>query len=347
MAPPPPPAAPAPAAPRPALTLTVEMRKATRRAHSAANAIVLAKLAVALGDRATYARALASFHPVYVALETLLQTHRQHEVLGPVAEAALPLARAGAMEDDLCFLTGGAGPAAGATAGASVGGAGRGGKGRAAAAGSAAGWRWAAASSESAQAYAAHLQALADEDPALLIPYAFSLYVPVALGFLGKRVAKGLGVAPPTPAAGDGAGAAAAASAAASAAAAAAAAAASKKTDGDGDGDGAAAPRLASAGVRFFDLPATAGVEGSAALARLRAAADAAGGRLDPRRRERVVAQSLEMFRRNGAVVREFPLGARDVWRAATRARLVLVLAAAAVLLVLLAAAARAFGGRR
>jgi heme oxygenase len=281
----------------PALTLTAEMRRATRSAHHAANAIILAKLAVALNDRHTYGRALASFHPVYNALEALLEQHRSHAVLGPVAEAALLLRRTRAMEEDLDFLLGGGGNGGGEK------GAGDGnskGKGQ-----PAAGWRWAAAASSSAAEYAAHLQALADEDPALLLPYAWSLYVPVTLGFMGARVARGLGVA--------------------------------------------AAPSspLPSAGVRFFDLRATAGIaDASAALARLRAAVDGAGASMPAELRARLCFEAKEQFRRNNAVVLEFPLGARDVLRTVASSSRVLA-AVAAVVVVAVAVAVAVGWGRR
>lgn len=46
--------------------------------------------------------------------------------------------------------------------------------------------------SAAAQAYADHLQQLADDDPVLLLPYAFSLYVPILLGFMAQRIQKNL-----------------------------------------------------------------------------------------------------------------------------------------------------------
>lgn len=297
------------AAPPPALPpLTAEMRRATRRAHHAANAIILAKLAVALHDRQTYGRALASFYPVYKELERLLALHQAHAVLGGVARAALPLARAGAMEADLAFLIGGSGdgdgggdgdddPSAGAEAKGDGGGELAGQRRRRVPPAPAAGWRWAASASASAQDYALHLRALSDEDPALLIPYAWSLYVPVALGFLGRRVANGLGLPPPLSSA-EGAGAGPAPAALSAAA-------------------GSPSSPLPSVGVRFFDLRATAGLDGAEALARLRAAVDSVAGGMSAVQRARVVAEACEQFRRNNAVVLEFPLGARDVWRAA------------------------------
>lgn len=53
-------------------------------------------------------------------------------------------------------------------------------------------WRDKIPKSAAAQAYANHLQQLADEDPVLLLPYAFSLYVPILLGFMAQRIQKNL-----------------------------------------------------------------------------------------------------------------------------------------------------------
>jgi heme oxygenase len=282
--------------------LTKEMRAATRTLHHAANALVLAKLAVALNDRVTYGRALASFHPVYSELERLLRLHASHSVLGPVARAALPLARAQAMEEDLVFLLGGGGAGGnGQSTGADGDGKEQQQEQQQRRPTPVAGWRWAAASSSSAQAYASDLRELSEEDPALLIPYAWSLYVPVTLGFMGRRVAKGLGLPPPL------------STAAAAETAATATAGASSSSPS----------QLPSAGLRFFDLQATAGLDGTAALARLRAAVDSAGERLSPATRRRVVAEAQEQFRRNNSVVMEFPLGVRDVWRAVGRGCLI------------------------
>lgn len=53
-------------------------------------------------------------------------------------------------------------------------------------------WRSSIPASAAAAAYAAHLQQLADSDPVLLLPYAFSLYVPILLGFLAQRIQRNL-----------------------------------------------------------------------------------------------------------------------------------------------------------
>lgn len=53
-------------------------------------------------------------------------------------------------------------------------------------------WRSAIPKSSAAEAYASHLQELADKDPVLLLPYAFSLYIPILLGFMAQRIQKNL-----------------------------------------------------------------------------------------------------------------------------------------------------------
>lgn len=53
-------------------------------------------------------------------------------------------------------------------------------------------WRDKIPKSAAAEAYADHLQQLANEDPVLLLPYAFSLYIPILLGFMAQRIQKNL-----------------------------------------------------------------------------------------------------------------------------------------------------------
>ncbi|GBF89739.1 hypothetical protein Rsub_02909 [Raphidocelis subcapitata] len=141
------------------------LRRATRRQHGIANALILAKLAVALTDRKLYGKALGQFLPVYAALEAALARHRAAPCLGRVAELALSIPpRSEAMARDLEALLG-------------------------------PDWAAAVPASRSARAYAEHLERLADTAPELLIPYAWSLNVPILLPFMGRQVAKGLGLA--------------------------------------------------------------------------------------------------------------------------------------------------------
>jgi heme oxygenase len=79
--------------------LLIEMRKATRRSHNIANALILSKLVVVLTDKGLYARALSSFLPVYSKLEALLQQHRDVPGLSTVVAVTSTIpARTSAME---------------------------------------------------------------------------------------------------------------------------------------------------------------------------------------------------------------------------------------------------------
>lgn len=53
-------------------------------------------------------------------------------------------------------------------------------------------WQAKVPASQAAAAYAEHLQNLSDADPLLLLPYVFSMHVPILLGFLGQRIQKTL-----------------------------------------------------------------------------------------------------------------------------------------------------------
>ncbi|KAF6256065.1 hypothetical protein COO60DRAFT_1531211 [Scenedesmus sp. NREL 46B-D3] len=214
--------------------LLIEMRRATRRSHNIANALILSKLVVVLTDKGLYARALSTFLPVYSKLEALLQQHKHVPGLATVVAVTSTIpARTAAMEQDLAHLLG---PS----------------------------WRSSIPASAAAAAYAAHLQQLADSDPVLLLPYAFSLYVPILLGFLAQRIQRNLQLPD-------------------------------------------------ERGLAFFTIPDKAGK-----LAQLRAAVTRAGRELpDPALRQSLVAQAVEQFRQNNAVVAEFSMGWRAVLHAA------------------------------
>lgn len=66
--------------------LLLEMRKATRRHHNIANALILSKLVVVLTDKQLYGRALSAFLPVYSKLEDLLSKHKHVPVLKTVTD---------------------------------------------------------------------------------------------------------------------------------------------------------------------------------------------------------------------------------------------------------------------
>lgn len=79
--------------------LLLEMRKATRRHHNIANALILSKLVVVLTDKQLYGRALSAFLPVYTKLEELLEAHKDAPVLSTVIKVTSTIpARAVAMQ---------------------------------------------------------------------------------------------------------------------------------------------------------------------------------------------------------------------------------------------------------
>lgn len=138
------------------------MRKATRRAHHVANALILAKLVVVLTDRRLYAQALSSFLPVYSKLEQLMKLHAAVPGLSTVIKAVRDIPpRSTAMKSDLQHFLG-------------------------------SDWQKQVPVSPEAEAYAEHLQQLADQDPLMLLPYVFSMHVPILLGFLGQRIQRSL-----------------------------------------------------------------------------------------------------------------------------------------------------------
>lgn len=144
--------------------LLLSLRKATRRSHHVANALILSKLVVVLTDRTLYAQALSSFLPVYQKLEQLQADKSIASTPGLctviAAVSSIP-SRSQAMQEDLTHLLG-------------------------------KDWQTKVPASQAAATYAEHLQHLADTDPLLLLPYVFSMHVPILLGFLGQRVQKTL-----------------------------------------------------------------------------------------------------------------------------------------------------------
>lgn len=104
---------------------------------------------------------LSTLPPVYTKLEQLLPLHKDHPALAPVWNVVAGLKRTAAMQADLAYLLG-------------------------------PGWEQQRERSVAGEAYAAHLQHLSDSAPHLLLPYAFSLYVPLLLGFMGQRLRRSL-----------------------------------------------------------------------------------------------------------------------------------------------------------
>lgn len=148
--------------------LAARLRDGTREAHRAAERgpFVRAFLRATI-DRATYRAYLDALWPVYAALEAGLQRHRAHPVAGPLALPALYRAPAIAADLRELFV---AAPAD-------------------------------APPVPAAAAYAAHLHALADADPTLLVAHAYTRYLGDLSGgqILRGAAARILGVPPSGP----------------------------------------------------------------------------------------------------------------------------------------------------
>lgn len=272
--------------------LLLEMRRATRRAHSVANALILAKLAVVLTDRGLYAAALTSFLPVYEELEKQMAVHAGTP--GPlslvIAAAQRVPSRAAAMRADAAHLL-------------------HRGPGKL------------PPPPPAAQAYADHLRALGEREPLLLLPYVFSLHVPIllarvwsvglaraALPACRHRATRGL---------------------------------TDRRRAGRAALQGFLGRRVARAlrlpderGVAFFEVDDKAG-----ALAALRGAVTAAGRGLSAAQRGALCDEAVTQFRLNNGVVAAYRVGWRPVLRALARA---LAAARAFLLVALLAVAAAA-----
>ena len=133
-----------------ASSLTARVRRATKAAHSAADAAVNLRLAGALADREKWGRAISIFCVVMAKFEALIQERAGEEggkVLQSVADVlAAGAARAPGFEADLEYYLGD---------------------------------DWRARVKEFAppgvRSYVAHLEELARDNPVLLVPYAFHL----------------------------------------------------------------------------------------------------------------------------------------------------------------------------
>jgi len=207
-------------------------------------------------------------------------------------------------------------------------------------------WREKLPPSKAAEAYAAHLRRVAARDPAMLIPFAWSLNVPILLPFMGKRIAQGLGLDEKGPGlaffdvrwlfGGGGCG---------------------------GRGWGWRGCGVVVGGALQFTSPTSPSStrpnksrsnnkpkpphndkqipSKGGRLPQLRAAVNRAGPKLTQEQRTGCLHEAVEQFRRNNAVVKEFrlPLGsaAAALMRAVRAARRLLVAVAMAVFAVVVA----------
>jgi len=122
---------------------TVRMRHATRAIHNTSDALVNAKLGITMSDDSVWAEGLLVFYEVFKFLEAALECHAD-SLLG---ELLLPgMARTAALEADLAHYLG---PR----------------------------WQEGYVLRPEVQLYITHLQKLQDENPYMLIPYIYHLYM--------------------------------------------------------------------------------------------------------------------------------------------------------------------------
>ncbi|RQM17925.1 hypothetical protein DD237_002653 [Peronospora effusa] len=86
--------------------LTEQMRAATREIHSISDKLVNLKLVVALMDKKLYGRALLLFYYVYVQLELIMKTHKNHAAFSGLYKIIDEIARADNIAKDLEFYLG-------------------------------------------------------------------------------------------------------------------------------------------------------------------------------------------------------------------------------------------------
>lgn len=130
--------------------LSQRMRERTAEVHSAADAAINLRLAGALTDRERWGRALATFYVVLDHLERLAFEHRAASS-GLAAYPLDEMRRAPGFVKDLAFYLG---PA----------------------------WRDRLPDTPGLTAYLAHLDALAAEDPLLLLPFLYHLHLGILSG---------------------------------------------------------------------------------------------------------------------------------------------------------------------
>lgn len=131
--------------------LSQRMRERTAEVHSAADAAINLRLAGALTDRERWGRALATFFVVLDHLERLAFEHRARGTSSGLAAYPLEeMRRTPGFVKDLAFYLG---PA----------------------------WREKLPDTPALRAYLSHLDALAAEDPLLLVPFLYHLHLGVSV----------------------------------------------------------------------------------------------------------------------------------------------------------------------
>ena len=122
---------------------SVQLRKATKNIHDISDALVNAKLGVTINDDSVWAEGLLVFYEIFKFLETALKSHSDSLIGDLLIEH---MERAGAFEDDLAFFYG-------------------------------SNWTENYTIRPEVQTYLDHLRDIQQENPYLLIPYVYHLYM--------------------------------------------------------------------------------------------------------------------------------------------------------------------------
>ncbi|KAG3025640.1 hypothetical protein JG687_00013895 [Phytophthora cactorum] len=133
------------------LSLTGQMRAATREIHNVSDNLVNLKLVVALTDKQLYGRALMLFYYVYAQLEAAIRDHKDHEAFRGLYEILNEIARADGIAKDLRFYLG-------------------------------EDWDTKYQPTQAVQDYIKHLQELGEKDPILVLPYCYHMYMAMLAG---------------------------------------------------------------------------------------------------------------------------------------------------------------------
>lgn len=142
------------------MSLTEQMRAATREIHNVSDNLVNLKLVIALTDKQLYGRALMLFYFVYVQLESAIKEHKDHEAFRGLSEILSEFARADSIAKDLRFYLG-------------------------------EDWSTKYQPTQAVQDYIKHLQELEKEDPVLVLPYCYHMYMAMlAGGVMIKKLVK-------------------------------------------------------------------------------------------------------------------------------------------------------------
>ena len=147
------------------LPLTERMRNRSKDQHDKSDRLVNLKLALVLTSKPLYAEAISLFWPIYRELELLLQKNKEHPQLGRFQPLLPCLRRAHLFENDMRALLGDKSSAEQLMSRRIYEEEGR-----------------EKFCPPELQEYIDHLRKLSDDDPLLLLPYAYSMYSAILAG---------------------------------------------------------------------------------------------------------------------------------------------------------------------